>query len=158
MFKIMFLENINLIILLIEVLIFTIFIVLFSKNEKLIKNISVISSFINFFISIIMWISFNQFTSKFQFLYKIEWLLEYNINLTLGIDGISLLFIVLTTFLIPFCLLTSYNVINKNIKQYYLIFLILELFLILIFSVLDLFLFYIFFETILIPMFILIGL
>jgi len=134
-----------------------IFLILFSTNEKFIKNISVIVSFITFFISLLLWVTFDQFTSKFQFFYKINWLPYYNINLTLGIDGISLLFIILTTFLIPLCILTSYNIIKKHVKQYFILFLVLEFFLLLIFSVLDLFFFYIFFESVLIPMFLLIG-
>lgn len=153
----MLLHNINPLVLTIIMPLFGIFLILFSNNERFIKNTSVITSFITFFISVLLWITFDQFTSKFQFFYKIDWLPYYNINLTLGIDGISLLFIILTTLLIPLCILTSYNVIEKHVKQYFILFLTLEFFLLLIFSILDLFFFYIFFESVLIPMFLLIG-
>jgi len=117
----------------------------------------VIISFLTFFFSLFLWVLFDQFTSKFQFFFQLFWLPTYNINLTLGVDGISLLFIILTTFLIPLCILTSYDTIQKNVKQYFILFLSLEFFLLLIFSILDLFFFYIFFESVLIPMFLLIG-
>ena len=134
------------------------FFILFLKNDTLIKNISIGISFVTFFISIFLWIAFDQFTSQFQYFYTVKWLSStYNINLVLGLDGISLLFLLLTTFLIPLCLLTSYNVINKNVKEYYFLFLLLEFFLLVILSVLALFFFYIFFESVLIPMFLLIG-
>jgi proton-translocating NADH-quinone oxidoreductase chain M len=130
---------------------------IFVKNEKLIKNISIFISFLTFLISILIWILFDNFTSNFQFLHKFIWLSNYNINVSIGLDGISLFFIILTTFLIPLCLLTSYNSIKKNIKEYYISFLFLEFFLLIIFSILDIFFFYIFFESILIPMFLIIG-
>jgi len=78
-------------------------------------------------------------------------------NIITGIDGISIFFIILSTFLIPMCLLVSWDSINKSVKLYIILFLILEFFLILIFIVLDILLFYIFFESLLIPMFLIIG-
>jgi len=153
----MLFSNINPLLLTILMPLLGIFFILFSTNEKYIKNISVIISFLTFFISIFLWITFDQFTSNFQFFHKIEWLSYFNINLTLGVDGISLLFIILTTLLIPICILTSYSIIQKHVKKYFILFLSLEFFLLLIFSVLDLLFFYIFFESILIPMFLLIG-
>lgn len=96
-------------------------------------------------------------TSEFQFVSKIGWLPFANIDIYLGVDGISLFFILLTTFLIPLCILISRNAVQVYIKEYVICFLLLEVLLILVFSVLDLLLFYIFFESILIPMFIMIG-
>ena len=148
---------INPLILTILLPLFGILLIVFAKEERYIKNTSVIISFLTFFVSIFLWISFDQFSSKFQFFEKIDWLSYHNINLILGVDGISLLFIILTTFLTPLCILTSYNIIKKQVKQYFMLFLFLEFFLILIFSILDLFFFYIFFESVLIPMFLLIG-
>ena len=130
---------------------------LFIQNNTIIKNVSIFISFLNFLISLFLWIGFDKFTSQFQFIVNIAWLSEYNINISLGVDGISLFFIILTTFLIPICLITSYNVITKNIKEYYLLFLFLEICLLIVFSSLDLFIFYIFFESVLIPMFLIIG-
>jgi NADH-quinone oxidoreductase subunit M len=79
-----------------------------------------------------------------------------NLNLTIGVDGISLFFLLLTTLLIPICLLVSWN-LKTNLKSYLISFLILDFFLIGVFCILDLLLFYIFFESILIPMFLIIG-
>jgi len=81
-----------------------------------------------------------------------------NVNLNLGIDGISLFFVLLTTLLIALCLLISWDTVKFNLKEYLISFLVMEFFLIGVFCVLDLLLFYIFFESVLIPMFLIIGL
>lgn len=133
------------------------FVIFFSENEKFIKNFSLIITFLIFFISIFLWLLFDQFTSKFQFFLYFPWLESYNMNFIFGIDGISLFFIILTTLLIPLCLLASHAGIKTNVRYYVILFLFLEWFLLLVFSVLDLLLFYIFFESILIPMFLIIG-
>lgn len=130
---------------------------LFFKNEQLIKNFSIFNSFFIFIISLFIWLLFDKCTSDFQFLIKFNWINFFNINLSFGIDGISLFFIILTTFLIPICMLIGYKNINKNIKEYFILFFILEFSLIISFSVLDLLIFYIFFESVLIPMFLIIG-
>jgi|TARA_B110000046_G_scaffold184937_1_gene224912 NADH:ubiquinone oxidoreductase subunit 4 (subunit M) len=80
-----------------------------------------------------------------------------NINLILGIDGISLFFILLTTLLVPLCLLGSWVGIKTNVKEYFIAFLAIEAILIAVFSILDLILFYVFFERVLIPIFLIIG-
>jgi len=131
--------------------------IFFQTNNQKIKNISILVSFVTFVCSLFMWFSFDKFSTNFQFVCSLPWLSFYNINLTLGIDGISLLLIVLTTFLLPLCLLTSQNTIKSDIKLYYILFLLLELLLLLVFSTLDLMFFFIFFETVLIPMFLIIG-
>ena len=107
--------------------------------------------------SIILWLEFDYFMSNFQFMSKYPWFFSLNINFFLGIDSISLLFIILTTFIVPLCILTSWKSIQFNMKEYMFFFLIMEALLIIVFSVLDIFVFYIFFESILIPMFLLIG-
>lgn len=134
-----------------------IFFLFFFKNEKNIINFSVFYSFFIFIISLFLWIFFNKLTSDFQFCYTFSWLPSYNMYFSLGIDGISLFFIIATTFLIPICFLTSYKVIKKNIKEYCILFFLLEFFLLITFSALDLIIFYIFFESVLIPMFLIIG-
>ena len=77
----------------------------FSRNEKFIKNFSIFMSFFIFLVSLPLWILFDKSTSNFQYLFKIEWISQFNINFYFGIDGISLFFIILTTFLIPICML-----------------------------------------------------
>lgn len=137
--------------------ILSIFILLFLNHQKWIKNFSIFMSFLIFIISLPLWILFDKSISNFQFLIKIDWIHQLNMHFYLGIDGISLFFVILTTFLIPICMLISYEIITKNIKEYFILFFILEFCLIISFTVLDLFIFYIFFESVLIPMFLIIG-
>ena len=123
----------------------------------LIKQVSLYSSLATFIVSLFLWLEFDSSTSKFQFIYEFNWIDTLNINISLGVDGISLFLIILTTFLIPMCILASWESIKHNIKEYMMCFLLLDALLILIFCVLDLVVFYIFFESVLIPMFVVIG-
>src|ERR1700736_2464998 len=123
-----------------------------SKNK--IKNIALITSLINLFISIILFSQFDSNTNQIQFVYEFNELNFCHFNL--GIDGISLYFVLLTTFLTPIALLSNYKNITENIKTFFISFLILETLQICLFTVLDLFLFYIFFESVLPILFIII--
>ena len=113
-------------------------------------------SFLNFLISLYLLFSFNQQDADFQFEERYFWI-EYGISYHLGVDGISILFIVLTTMLVPICILASYDSIKFSVKEYLIAFLALETFMIGVFCSLDLVLFYLFFEGGLIPMFLIIG-
>jgi len=93
----------------------------------------------------------------FQFVSKFLWIPTLNLNFTLGIDGISLFFVLLTTLLIPLCLLVSWKSVKINLKEFLIAFLVMEFFLIGVFCILDLLLFYIFFESVLIPMYLIVG-
>ena len=128
-----------------------------SFNHKLLKTISLATSAITFIVSLLIWVLFDKSTGDFQFVDTILWSSNLNINLTVGIDGISLFFVILTTLLIFLCLLSSWYSINFNLKEYLISFLIMEFFLIGVFCVLDLLLFYVFFESVLIPMYLIIG-
>ena len=128
-----------------------------SFNHKLLKTISLATSAITFIVSLLIWVLFDKSTGDFQFVETILWSSNLNINLTVGIDGISLFFVILTTLLIFLCLLSSWYSINFNLKEYLISFLIMEFFLIGVFCVLDLLLFYVFFESVLIPMYLIIG-
>jgi len=128
-----------------------------SWNTKILKFIALITSSITFILSILLWIWFDKSTGNFQFVDKMLWIPNMNINFTVGIDGISLFFIILTTLLIFLCLLASWNSIHTNLKEYLICFLIMEFFLIGVFCILDLLLFYIFFESVLIPMYLIVG-
>lgn len=128
-----------------------------SFNHKLLKTISLATSAITFIVSLFIWVLFDKSTGDFQFVETILWSSNLNINLTVGIDGISLFFVILTTLLIFLCLLSSWYSINFNLKEYLISFLIMEFFLIGVFCVLDLLLFYVFFESVLIPMYLIIG-
>jgi NADH-ubiquinone oxidoreductase chain 4 len=124
------------------------------NNEKIMKNIALSTSLINLFISIILWAKFDSSTNQIQFVYEYSQINFCHFNV--GIDGISLYFILLTTILTPIALLSNYNNITENIKTFLISFLILETLQICLFTVLDLFLFYIFFESILPILFIII--
>jgi len=124
------------------------------NNNNKIKKIALSTSLINFLISIILWINFDTSTNQIQFVYEFTQLNFCHFNL--GIDGISLNFLILTTFLTPIALLSNYKNITENIKTFYISFLILETLQICLFTVLDLFLFYIFFESVLPILFIII--
>lgn len=124
---------------------------------NLIRNIAFIGAQLTFVCSISLWLCFESKTSLFQFIYTVNWFPSYNIYYTIGIDGISLFFIILTTWLITTCILISWNMPNNQVKEYLICFLILETILIQVFCVLDLLFFYIFFESVLIPMFLIIG-
>jgi proton-translocating NADH-quinone oxidoreductase chain M len=128
-----------------------------AKNEKQLKIVALNASFLSLIGSLILWGFFQKSVGSFQFVTKIFWFPVFNINFILGIDGISIFFLLLTTLLIPLCILTSWNSINTNLKEFLIAFLILEFFLIGTFCVLDLLLFYIFFESVLIPMFLIVG-
>ena len=128
-----------------------------SWNKNLLKSIALFFSSITFLLSLILWVLFDKSTGNFQFVEKYYWLPNLNINFIVGIDGISLFFVILTTLLIFLCLLTSWNSISFNLKEYLISFLIMEFFLIGVFCILDLLLFYIFFESVLIPMYLIIG-
>lgn len=136
-----------------------VFLLLFvpEREKKLLKTVALNFSFLPFIGFLFIWIFFQKSVSTFQFVTKIFWVPELNLNLTLGVDGISLFFLLLTTLLIPICILASWSGITYKIKEYLISFLILEFFLIGTFCILDLLLFYIFFESVLIPMFLIVG-
>lgn len=153
----LYIENILIYILLFPI--FGIFFLLFipSKEEKLLKIIALNFSCFSFTGSLLLWGFFDKSTGAFQFVTKSFWLHTLNLNFTMGIDGISLFFLLLTTLLIPLCILTSWNSVNFSLKEFLIAFLLLDFFLIGTFCVLDLLFFYIFFESVLIPMFLIIG-
>lgn len=142
---------------------FGVFTLLFIPHWKtqLIRNIALNVSLITFLISLLLWVEFDSSTSKFQFFENYSGIqneVSFSaLNFIFGIDGISLFFIILTTFLIPVCILVSWTSITSLVKEYCIAFLVLESLMIAVFSVLDLLLFYVFFESVLIPMFIIIG-
>ena len=125
-----------------------------SLNKVRIRNIGLITSIITFILSIWLWIQFDSSTSQFQFVYEFKELSFCHFNI--GVDGISLYFVLLTTFLTPIALLSNYNNLNKNVKYFIISFLLLETLQIAVFVVLDLLLFYFFFESVLPILFIIV--
>jgi proton-translocating NADH-quinone oxidoreductase chain M len=128
-----------------------------SHHENLLRSVALNFSCLSFTCSLIVWGFFNESIGSFQFVTTVSWIPYYNFNIILGVDGISLFFIILTTLLIPLCLLASWSSINFNLKEFLIAFLILDFLLIGSFLVLDVLVFYILFESTLIPMFLIIG-
>ncbi len=120
------------------------------------RNAALWTTVITFAVSLLIWINFDNSTSAFQFVEKREWI-GAGINYHMGVDGISMLFVILTTFLMPLCILASWEAIEHRVKEYMIAFLVMETLMIGVFCALDLVLFYLFFEAGLIPMFLIIG-
>ncbi|MBL7128222.1 MAG: NADH-quinone oxidoreductase subunit M, partial [Ignavibacteria bacterium] len=127
------------------------------ENEKLIKVYTIVISVLTFAFAIYAYFLFNTFSGDYQFIEKHKWISIINAHYYLGIDGISLLLILLTTFILPLSIIVSWNTIKIRVKEFYLLMLLMEGGLIGVFSSVDLVLFYVFWEFILIPMYFLIG-
>ena len=133
---------------------------LIGGDEKTVFNNSRIvalwTSLVVLLLSILAWITIPS-DGNFYFVEEIDFISSIGLSYRLGIDGISLVFILLSTFLIPLCILISWKSITYRVREYMILFLILETLMIGTFCALDLILFYIFFEALLIPMFLIIG-
>ena len=127
-----------------------------SKNITGIKYVSLFVSIINFLISIYLWLIFDQSSYEFQFVESRVWIKDF-INYKVGVDGISILFIILTTFITPLCILSVNSSIKNRLKEFLIAILLMETLMIGVFCSLDLVIFYLFFEGGLIPMFLIIG-
>ena len=127
-----------------------------SEKYQASKYLSLFISIANFFLSIYLWYAFDKNSVNFQFVENREWLSGF-VNYKVGIDGISILFIVLTTFITPICIISVNATIKKRLKDFLIAILLMETFMIGVFCSLDLVVFYLFFEAGLIPMFLIIG-
>ncbi|HZY68018.1 MAG TPA: NADH-quinone oxidoreductase subunit M, partial [Devosia sp.] len=129
-------------------------------NDEAGKNasrwIALVTSLVTFVLSLWMWSRFDPANAGFQFVENYEWI-GSSIGYRMGVDGVSVLFVVLTAFLIPICILSSWGSVQNRVREYMLVFLILEVFCVGVFTTLDLAMFYVFFEGSLIPMFLIIG-
>jgi NADH-quinone oxidoreductase subunit M len=121
------------------------------------RGVALLTSVATFVLSLVVLSYFKPSSSDFQLVERYPWVPKFSLNYCVGIDGISLLFILLTTFLVPISILASWNAIIDRVKEYMIIFLVLEALIIGSFCALDLVLFYIFFEAVLIPMYLIIG-
>ena len=126
------------------------------ENNLTVKYVALFTSIVNFLLSVYLWILFDQTTSDFQFVEDRVWI-ENFINYKVGVDGISILFILLTTFITPLCIISVNNSIKTRLSEFLIAVLIMESFMIGVFCSLDLVVFYLFFEAGLIPMFLIIG-
>ncbi|WP_270933945.1 NADH-quinone oxidoreductase subunit M [Falsiroseomonas oryzae] len=115
------------------------------------------TSLITLALSLILWARFDFGTAEFQFVERAEWLPEYRVAYHMGVDGISVLFVLLSTLLTPLCILASWESVQTRVREYMVAFLVLESMMVGMFCALDFVVFYIFFEAVLIPMFLIIG-
>ena len=115
------------------------------------------TSLIVLLISLIIWIKFDRSEAGFQFVENVTWLPEYKVGYKMGIDGISVLFVLLSTVLTPICILASWGSIQTKVREFMIAFLILETMMVGMFCALDFVVFYMFFEAVLIPMYLIIG-
>ena len=127
-----------------------------TSNYNSAKYIALFISVGNFILSLYLWYLFDKNTSGFQFVEERKWL-EGFINYKVGIDGISILFVILTTFIIPLCIISVNSTIKHRLKDFIVAILLMETMMIGVFCSLDLVIFYLFFEAGLIPMFLIIG-
>jgi NADH-quinone oxidoreductase subunit M len=127
------------------------------KRDGLVRQVALGVSLVTFVLSLVVWAKFDPASADYQFTEQRSWLPDFGISYHLGIDGISLLLVVLTTFLTPIALLCSWESVEKRVREFSFFMLILEAAMIGVFVSLDLFLFYIFWDAMLIPMYFLIG-
>ena len=139
-------------------LVSSLFILIFKgqKNSYSAIYISLFGSIATFILSLFLWYSLDIYSSDFQFIEEKTWINDF-IKFKLGVDGISVLFIVLTTFITPICIISCINSVKERIREFLIAILVLETFMIGVFCSLDLVIFYLFFEAGLIPMFLIIG-
>ena len=137
-----------------------VFVLMVSGNDAQAKGqmrmVALVTTGMTFGLSLVIWAFFDYSNPGFQFVEQRDWL-GSNISYKMGVDGISVLFVVLTAFLMPFCILASWNSVQKRVREYMVAFLILETLMIGVFCALDIVVFYVFFEAGLIPMFLIIG-
>ena len=125
-------------------------------EKRNIRQVSLLITTITFVLSLVLWAGFDNSTAEFQFVEQHAWIGD-DISYYVGVDGISMLFVVLTAFLMPIVVLASWDAVQDRVREYMIAFLVLETLMIGVFTALDIFLFYVFFEGGLIPMYLLIG-
>jgi len=126
------------------------------KVNKISFNISLLTSLLVFILSLVLWKNFDHTTADFQFLEEKQWIVNF-IKYKVGVDGVSILFVVLTAFITPICIIATHNSVKVRKKDFFLALLLMETMMLGVFCSLDLFIFYLFFEAGLIPMFLIIG-
>jgi NADH-quinone oxidoreductase subunit M len=127
------------------------------RNDRTLRNVTFAVTLAEFLLSLPLVLSFNGATAAMQFAQRIPWLPAYGIEYHVGVDGISLWLVMLTTFLMPIAILSTYAAVEKHVKEFMIFMLVLEVGMVGVFLAVDLFLFYIFWELVLIPMYFLIG-
>lgn len=124
-------------------------------SESRMKKLALLVTLLNFVVSLVLWGEFDSNSSQYQFTAEFNQLSFCHFHI--GVDGLSLYFVLLTTFTMPICILASWENVQHNLKYFLIAFLMVETFLIAFFVVLDLLLFYVFFESVLVPLFLVVG-
>lgn len=124
-------------------------------SESRMKKLTLLVTLLNFVVSLVLWGEFDSNSSQYQF--TADWVNLSFCHFHIGVDGLSLYFVLLTTFTMPICILASWDNVKHNLKYFLIAFLMVEAFLIAFFVVLDLLLFYVFFESVLVPLFLVVG-
>ncbi len=127
------------------------------REEERLRRVALAISVVTFLVSCFLWIGFDRSRADMQFEARSEWIAISGITYHLGVDGISLLLVLLTTFLAPLCLLSAWTQITTRVKEFQIAMLLLETGMIGVFCALDLFLFFVFWEAMLVPMYLIIG-
>ncbi len=127
------------------------------EKKEMIRSVALFVLFVDFFLSLLIWFAFDSSTAAMQFVERHSWVESLGINYLVGIDGISILLIMLTTFLGPLIIISSWKSIEKRVKEYHMMMLLLQTSMLGVFVCMDLFLFYVFWEAMLIPMYFIIG-
>lgn len=127
------------------------------RNDEWTRRIALAFTLLVFVVSLSLWFLFDTSTHEMQFVTRVSWIPAFNINYAAGVDGISVLLVLLTTLITPLCVLCSWNAIETRVKEFMMAILIMEAAIIGVFVALDLFLFFVFWEAELIPMFLIIG-
>ena len=130
----------------------------FMRDETSIKRIAFGITIVEFFLSLILWRSFDFTLKSMQFVERLEWMPTFNIQYAVGVDGISIVLVLLTTLLFPICILCSWTSIKTRLRAYLSLILLVEGAMIVVFTALDLFLFFMLWETTMIPMYFMITL
>jgi len=125
----------------------------FVRDEELIRRIAFGSTMVEFFLSLILWRSFDFTQQGMQFVERVEWMPTFNIQYAVGVDGISILLVILTALLCPLCVLCSWSAITTRVRAYLSLILLVEGAMIVVFTALDLFLFFMLWELTMIPMY-----
>ena len=128
-----------------------------ADREKLIKGAGLAVSTLALALSIVLWAQFDNSQAGMQFTQKSSWIPAFDVSFSVGIDGLSLLLVLLTAFLTPIAMLSSWNAIQKRLKEYTIMLLLLETGMLGVFCAIDVFLFYVFWEAMLVPMYFIIG-
>ena len=125
-----------------------------AKNAR---SMALWASLVTFVVSLFVWFRFDRSSADFQFVERFDWIPAFNISYHMGVDGISMMFVLLSTLLTPLCVLASWDAVKVRVKEYMIAFLVLETLMVGMFCALDMVVFYVFFEGVLIPMFLIIG-